>query len=235
MKNQLAQQVRRIGVSDPIAAVRRHDYADAFEVRLPEPYPPETWVRAGLDATPGWVDRVVGLLGFSEAPASSSDHVSGFRIVESGPEVVHLETSLPLMHVALVGRNVKPTRRMLTTVVRHERPVISRLVFALIGIGHRWRCRGSSRARSRRADRSGDADTARAQRAKREVDRARSSRRWPSHPGRPQRAHARRVARVGRAGDFPLRLRQPRPRAGGERTRATHAERSITSSRTSRN
>lgn len=140
MRNQLARQVRRVGVSDPIAAARRYDYADAFEVRLPgpDPYPPETWVRAGLNATPGWVDRVVGLLGFSEAHASSSDQVSGFRIVESGSEVIHIETSLPLMHVVLVGRRVEPTRRMLTTFVRYERPVLSRLVFAIVGIGHRW-------------------------------------------------------------------------------------------------
>ena len=140
MQNQLAQQVHRVGVTEPIAAARRYDYADAFEVRLPgpDPYPPETWVRAGLGAVPKWVDRVVGLLGFSEAPESSADHVSGFRIVESGPEVVHLETSLPLMHVALVGRRVEPTRRMLTTVLRYERPVLGRLVFAVVGIGHRW-------------------------------------------------------------------------------------------------
>ena len=61
--------------------------------------------------------------------------MSGFRIVESDPEVVHLETYLPLIHVVLVGRQVGPTRRMLTTIVRYERPVLSRLVFAIIGIG----------------------------------------------------------------------------------------------------
>ena len=140
MKDRLARQVRRVRVTDPIAAARRHDYADAFEVRLPgsDPYPPEAWVRAGLDTVPGWVDRIVGLLGFSEASASSADHVSGFRIVESGPEVVHLETSLPLMHVVLVGRNVGPARRTLTTVLRYERPVLGRLVFAIVGVGHRW-------------------------------------------------------------------------------------------------
>ena len=63
MKNQLARQVRRIGVTDPIAAARRYDYADAFEVRLPkpDPYSPETGVRAGLEATPAAVKRIVGL------------------------------------------------------------------------------------------------------------------------------------------------------------------------------
>ncbi len=140
MKNQLAQQVCRVGVTDPIAAARRYDYADAFEVRLPEPdpYPPETWVRAGLGATPGWVEWVVGLLRLSSASESAADHVSSFRIVESGPEVIHLETSLPLMHVVLVGRNVEPTRRMLTTVLRYERPVLARFIWAIVGIGHRW-------------------------------------------------------------------------------------------------
>lgn len=140
MKNLSIRQVQRVGVTDPLATARQYDYADAFEIRLPgpDPYSPETWVRAGLAATPDWVDRVVGLLGFREAPDSAADHVSGFRIVESGPEVVHLETTLPLMHVDLVGRNVEPTRRTLTTVLRYERPVLGRLVFAIIGVGHRW-------------------------------------------------------------------------------------------------
>lgn len=139
MKNQLAQQVCRVGVTDPIAAARRYDYADAFEVRLPEPdpYPPETWVRAGLGATPGWVEWVVGLLGLGSAPESSADHASPFRIVEAGSEVIHLEASLPLMHVVMVGRNVEPTRRMLTTVLYYERPVLARLIWAIVGIGHR--------------------------------------------------------------------------------------------------
>ena len=139
MKNQLAQQVHRVRVTDPIAAARRYDYADAFEVRLPEPdpYSPETWVRAGLESTPGWVKWVVGLLGLGSAPESSADHVSFFRIVESDPEVIHLEATLPLMHVVLVGRQVEPTRRMLTTVLHYERPVLARLIWAIVGIGHR--------------------------------------------------------------------------------------------------
>lgn len=169
MENQLAQQVRRAGVTDPIAAARRYDYADAFEVRLPrpDPYPPEAWVRAGLEATPKVVDRIVGLLGFSEAPASSPDHVSGFRIVESGPEVVHLETSLPLIHVVMVGgatsgRRAGRSRPLSATSGRCSAD--SSLRSSAWGIGA-W-CRGSSRARSRRGDRGGDADTERAPRGR---------------------------------------------------------------------
>ncbi len=140
MTNRLARRVRRVAVTDPIAAARRHDYADAFEVRLPgpDPLPPEAWVRAGLDATPGFVDRIVGLLGFRDAPAPAADRLSVFRIVASDPEVVHLEASVPLLRVVMVGRNVGSGRRRLTTLVRYERPVLARLVMTVIGVGHRW-------------------------------------------------------------------------------------------------
>ncbi len=139
MTNRSAPRVRRVGVTDPIAAARRYDYADAFEVRLPEPdpYPPETWVRAGLAATPGVVERIVGLLGLRDAPASAAGHLSVFRIVESGPEVVHLEASVPLIQVVMVGRRVEPTRRTLTTVLRYERPVLARLIWSIVGVVHR--------------------------------------------------------------------------------------------------
>ena len=140
MKNELAGRVRRVAVTDPIAAARRHDYADAFEVRLPgpDPFPPEAWVRAGLGATPGFVNRIVALLGFRDPPAPAADRLSVFRIVESGPEMVHLEASVPLLRVVMVGRNVGPGRRRLTTLLRYERPVLARLVMTVIGVGHRW-------------------------------------------------------------------------------------------------
>jgi hypothetical protein len=139
MNDQSAQQVRRVAVTDPIATARRYDYADAFEVRLPEPDPhsPETWVRAGLQATPGLVKRIVSLLGVRRAPQSSADSLGSWRVVESSPEVIHLETSLPLMHVIFVGRRAEPTRRTLTTVLNYERPVLARIVWAVVGVAHR--------------------------------------------------------------------------------------------------
>jgi hypothetical protein len=78
MSDHLAGQVHRVEVADPIATARLYDYADAFELRLPEPdpYVPETWVRAGLEATPGVVNWIVGMLGLGGAPESSADHVS---------------------------------------------------------------------------------------------------------------------------------------------------------------
>jgi hypothetical protein len=47
-KGQARDRVRRVSVTDPIAAARRYDYADAFELRLegPDRCSPEEWVRA---------------------------------------------------------------------------------------------------------------------------------------------------------------------------------------------
>lgn len=137
MPVQLAKQVRRVEPIDPLGG--GHDYADAFEVELPgpDPHPPETWVRAGLDATGGVVKRIVRLVGISDPPAESADSVGPFRIVESGPDVIHLETTLPLMRVVMVGRGVEPARRVLTTFLYFRRPVLARVVWAFVGLGHR--------------------------------------------------------------------------------------------------
>lgn len=85
----------------------------------------------------GVLKRIVGLLGIRDAPVESAGQVGPFRVVESGPEVIRLETSLPLMRVVMVGRRVEPTRRVLTTVLYFNRPVLARLAWAFIGIGHR--------------------------------------------------------------------------------------------------
>ena len=115
-------------MTDPIAAARRHDYADAFELRLDEPDPcsPEDWVRAGVDATPTWIKRIAG----------NADGLGSARIVESGADVVVLEDSDLLMDTVMVGRNVAG-RRVLTTVLRYRRPVLTRVVWAIVGILHR--------------------------------------------------------------------------------------------------
>ncbi len=143
MKNQFVQQVRRVKVTDPIAASRRYDYADAFELRLPGPDQdtPETWVRAGMSSVPRVVNWIVGAMGGGETPVPSDDHVEMFRIVTSTPEVVHLESSDPLMDVVMVGRRVEPTRWMLSTILCYKRPVLARLVWAVVRLAHRWTAR----------------------------------------------------------------------------------------------
>lgn len=135
MKNRLARQVRRVGVTDPVAAARHHDYADAFAIDLPAPdaHPPEAWMRAGLAAVPPVVNGIVRLLGVRP----TSDPLGDWQIRASGPEVIHLEQSLPLMDVVFVGRRVGPTRRMLTTAVTYRRPLLGRVVMTIIAPGHR--------------------------------------------------------------------------------------------------
>jgi hypothetical protein len=135
---QLAPQVRQVEVTDPVAAAGPYDYADAIEAQLaePDPHSPEKWVRAGLGTTSGTVKKIVRLLGIRPAPPAP-DRVGPFRIVASGPDLIHLETSLPMMRVVMVGRRVEPTRRLLTTILYYERPVLARLVWTFVGPAHR--------------------------------------------------------------------------------------------------
>ena len=128
-KGQAPDRVRRVSVTDPIAAARRHDYADAFELRLegPDRCSPEEWVRAGVDATPAWIKRIAG----------HPDGLGPARVVESDGEVVVLEDSDRLMDTVIIGRNVEPQRRVLTTVLRYRRPLLARAVWAVVGILHR--------------------------------------------------------------------------------------------------
>ncbi|WIN00606.1 hypothetical protein ACTOB_004321 [Actinoplanes oblitus] len=130
--------VRRVAVTDPVALARAGDYSDAFEARLAEPdqRSPEQWVRDGFAAFPPSVKRVVRLLGFRPGDTRPGQ-IAGLRIVESTAEVVRLETSLRLLRAVMVGRQVAPTRRTLTTVLFFNRPVLARLVWRLIGPRHR--------------------------------------------------------------------------------------------------
>ena len=121
--------MRRVSVTDPIAAARRYDYADAFELRLegPDRCSREEWVRAGVDATPAWIKRIAG----------HADGLGSSRIVGSDADVVMLKDSDPLMVTVMAGRNVELERRVLTTVLRYRRPLLARAVWAFVGILHR--------------------------------------------------------------------------------------------------
>jgi hypothetical protein len=152
-------RVRSVRVSDPIAAARRYDYADAFELRLerPDRCSPEEWVRAGVDATPAWIKQIAG----------HADGLGSARIAESDADVVVLEDSDPLMDTVMVGRNVEPERRLLTTVLRYRRPLLARAVWAFVGILHRRTARRVVAGGLRQGDRGGDAVLSRACRTRR--------------------------------------------------------------------
>lgn len=121
--------VRRVSVTESVALARHHDYADAFELRLEgsERCSPEEWVRAGVEATPAWIKWIAG----------ARDGLGSIRVVQSDAEVVVLEDSDPLMETVMIGRNVDSQRRVLTTVLRYKRPLLTRSVWALMGILHR--------------------------------------------------------------------------------------------------
>jgi hypothetical protein len=66
-----------------------------------------------VDATPAWIKRIAG----------HPDGLGSARIVESDADVVVLEDSDRRMDTVMVGRNLEPERRVLTTVLRYRRPL----------------------------------------------------------------------------------------------------------------
>lgn len=144
MSQQLTRRVRQVPVTDPLAVGRRYDYADAFQVELPEPDQdtPEAWIRAGMSSTPALVDWIAARLGHQDASVPSPDRVEGFRVVRSSSEVLELEQSLALLDVVLIARRVGSSGRMFTSLLTYRRPVLARLVWAVLRYGHRWAARG---------------------------------------------------------------------------------------------
>jgi hypothetical protein len=136
----LWRQVRRVDVTDELAAGHRSDYAEAFELRLaqPDPLSPRTWLSAGLDDSPAVLTVLTALLlGVRDERTTAPDDLSDWTVRESTPEVIHVERTLPLLHVVLIGRRLGSSGRRLTTLVSYERPVLSRAMWAFVGVGHR--------------------------------------------------------------------------------------------------
>lgn len=138
MKSRLVANVRQVEVDDQLAG-GDYDYADAYEVRLPEPDPetPETWVRAGMNDSPAVVEWIADRLGLGGQTSTSTDQIDGGRVVECNADMVRIEWSLPLMRVVVVGRKIGPSGRRLTSFLYYKRPVLARVVWAVVGIGHR--------------------------------------------------------------------------------------------------
>lgn len=128
------QQAKKVAVTEPAAEARAYDYADAFEVRLPEPrgVEPRVWVRAGFQAVPKWIVKVA-TLGEKPDPAAEFPH---WTVAEAGPDLLRLEQSDALMDVVFVGRNVG-SARTLTTILYFRKPLAARLAWSVIGPLHR--------------------------------------------------------------------------------------------------
>lgn len=119
------------------------DYADAFEIGRNESdrRHAERWARDGFGNLP-WASRRSGmlahrrLLGFRLGPWSSPDHVFGWRIVMSQPDVLHLEASGSIIDGHMIWR-VQDDRVVMTTFVRFRKRGLSTLVWAVAGSIHR--------------------------------------------------------------------------------------------------
>lgn len=136
----MIKRVRQVDVTEEMAPFPAHDYADAFEVRLPnaDTETPASWVLRGLTDTPILVKKIAQFLGRDEkTDPSLPDVVAGWHILQSTPQLIVLERTLPLMHVRAVGRNMGESDRRFTSVLNFRRPIIARALWTVIGPGHR--------------------------------------------------------------------------------------------------
>lgn len=137
-------QARRVMVCEtPPSTVARADYADAFEISRSQadPRSAEQWARDGFELLPLATRRGLLLvhrwiLGFRLGPWASPNHVLGWRIVTSEPELLHLEARSRLMRGRMVWR-LHGERLVMTTFLRFEMRRTAAVIWAVIGNIHR--------------------------------------------------------------------------------------------------
>jgi hypothetical protein len=138
------ERAHRAAVSEPPpSTIASPDYADAFEVtRTPtDQRSAEQWARDGFERLPVTMRRPLLLihrwvLGFRLGPWGSPEHVLGWRIVTSDPELLHLEARSPLLSGHMVWR-LHPERLVMTTFLQYEMRRSAWMVWAVIGNIHR--------------------------------------------------------------------------------------------------
>lgn len=119
------------------------DYADAFEISRSQSdnRHPERWARDGFENLP-LKSRRSGmfahrhLLGFRLGPWSSLDHIFGWRIAESQPDVLRLVATGKIMEGHMVWR-LKDDRMVMTTFVKYNKPKLAAGIWAFAGRIHR--------------------------------------------------------------------------------------------------
>ena len=142
-----ALRARRLPVAahEPLIGSDRYDYADAFEIRLDEPdaRSAEQFTRCAIEQAPWPVRWTIGvahrhLLRLRLGPMSSPEHLFGWRIRTSKPDVMHLEAMSPLLgRGVLVLRRPDPTRASITTYLFYTRPTPAHAVWSIVGPLHR--------------------------------------------------------------------------------------------------
>ena len=145
---------------EPLIGDAAYDYADSFEVRVPESdgRSMEEFVRCAIEDAPRPVRELVWLvhrdvLRLRLGPRSSASHVLGWRIKTSERDVFRLEATSPLFgRGVILARRPDSTRAVVTTYVFHSRPTLGRAIWTFVGPLHRRvapylmeRARGASR------------------------------------------------------------------------------------------
>lgn len=119
------------------------DYADSFAVRRSgsDPRSAEQWARDGFERLPS-SSRRFGLLahrwllGFHLGPFTSVNHIFGWRIVTSRPELLHLQAQGPRLTGHMLWQ-VEDERLVMTTFVQYENRFVGPAIWAIVGIIHR--------------------------------------------------------------------------------------------------
>jgi hypothetical protein len=139
-----SERAHRVVVSErPPSSVAAPDYADAFEVsRSPtDRRSAEQWARDGFGRLPLPTRRGLlfvhrWILGFRLGAWASPDHVLGWRIVTSEPELLHLQARSRLLSGDMVWR-LHHDRLVMTTFLHYEMRRTAPVVWAVIGNLHR--------------------------------------------------------------------------------------------------
>ena len=143
-QSEAGTRARRVAVTEiPPPAVDRPDYADAFEIARTQSdeRSAETWARDGFERLPTAARRS-GLLahrcilGFRLGPRGSSEHVFGWRIAVSDPDLLLLEAQSRLFSGQMVWR-LYESRLVMTTFLRYEMRRTGSAVWSVIGNVHR--------------------------------------------------------------------------------------------------
>ena len=129
--------------SEPWTAGSRYDYADAFEATLavPDGRSAEQWARCALEQAPRVIRIVIivaqrVLLRLQLEGHSDPQHVLGWRIVASEPDVITLAAHGPLVRAVIVGRRSASTAVQIKTFIFFERR-LGQLVWAAVAPLHR--------------------------------------------------------------------------------------------------
>lgn len=135
---------RPIEVTEPNpTAGAAADYADAFEIARADTdlRSAEQWARAGFGQLP-LATRRAGmlahrhLLGFELGPFSSPQHLFGWRVARSEPDVLHLAAEGQRMQADMVWR-LHAHHLQMTTFVHYRQRPLAALVWAIAGPVHR--------------------------------------------------------------------------------------------------